>query len=117
MHGRENYETKESMDIISAWGNENIETMFPEFNKYMDDLLVKDSPIALWREKIKTCGFDCWDCNYCENVDNAHLKKQDRPVEVNDYVQRVLNAIDDGMQENFNFNSDGFEPMGLTLTY
>lgn len=115
MHGRENaMKLKESMDIIAAWGNENIETMFPEFNQYMDDLLVKDSPIALWREKIKTCEFDCWDCNYCENVVNAHLKKQDRPVEMNDYVQRVLDAIDDGMKGTSNFNPDGFEPLGLT---
>ena len=38
---------------------------------------MKDSPFKKWREKIKTCKFDCWDCNYCEKVVEAHMKKSD----------------------------------------
>ena len=30
-----------------------------------------------WRAKIKTCKFDCWDCNYCEAVVEAHMKKSE----------------------------------------
>ena len=117
MHGRENaMKLKESMDIVAAWGNDSVEVMFSDFNKYMDDLSVKERPIDVWREKIKTCGFDCWDCNYCETVVNTHLKKQDRPVEVDNYVQRVLSAIDDGMTENSNFNNDQFEPSTMSLS-
>tara|TARA_B100000575_G_scaffold292318_1_gene300339 strand:- start:883 stop:1983 length:1101 start_codon:yes stop_codon:yes gene_type:complete len=115
MHGRENaMKLKESMDIISAWGNEKIEVMYPEFNKYLDDLAIKDRPIDVWRNKIKNCKFDCWDCNYCEIVVDTHLKKQERNTEMDEFVRRTIKAIDDGMTKQSNFNPDGFTPQGLS---
>ena len=88
MHGRENMmRLKESMDIVERWARED-ELLFPEFDEYMDDLQVKDAPINLWREKIKTCKFDCWDCNYCESVVESHLKKIGEKFEVEDYTKR-----------------------------
>ena len=78
LHGRENaLRLRESMDIIERWDNDD-EIMFPEFSKYMVDLDVPDAPINIWRDKIKTCKFDCWDCNYCESVVESKLKKQKR---------------------------------------
>jgi len=115
MHGRENaMKLNESMQIIEAWAADKHPIITAEFAEYMEDLHIPDSPIALWREKIKTCGFDCWDCNYCENVVNAHLKKQDRPTDVDPIVQRVLKAIDDGNTKTSNFNSDGYSIQGLS---
>ena len=114
LHGRENaMKLQESMDIVQAWAGDD-ELITGEFREYMEDLQIPDSPIALWREKIKTCGFDCWDCNYCENVVNAHLKKQERPVEVEDYTQRVLDAIDAGNTNTSNFNPEGYSIQGLS---
>ena len=102
MHGRESMlRLKESMDIIDRWYDEE-EILFPQLDPYMEDLDMKDRPIDLWREKIKNCKFDCWDCNYCESVVDAHLKKQDR--EVHRYVDRCLDAIDKGMKKESNFN-------------
>ena len=65
--------------------------MFSQFDPYMEDLGLKERPIDLWRDKIKNCKFDCWECNYCESVVDAHLKKQDR--EVHPYATRCLDAI------------------------
>ena len=114
MHGRENaMKLMESMQMIEAWASEN-ELVTGEFKEYMEDLAVPDSPIALWREKIKTCGFDCWDCNYCENVVNAHLKKQGRPTTVDDYTQRVLDAIIAGNTNTSNFVPDKYSIQGLS---
>ena len=114
MHGRENgMKLMESMAMIEAWAAEH-EFVTGDFKEYMEDLKIPDSPIALWREKIKTCGFECWDCNYCEAVVDAHLKKQGRPTTVDDYTQRVLKAIDDGNTQTSNFEPEGYSIQGLS---
>tara|TARA_B100001248_G_scaffold252479_1_gene228688 strand:- start:3292 stop:4893 length:1602 start_codon:yes stop_codon:yes gene_type:complete len=114
MHGRENMmRLKESMDIIERWAKED-ELLFPEFDDYMDDLKVKDAPINLWREKIKTCKFDCWDCNYCESVVESHLKKKGETFDVEEYTQRCMDAIDNALSFKSNFVSDGYEIRGIT---
>ena len=114
MHGRENgMKLMESMQMIEAWASEH-EFVTGDFKEYMEDLAIPDSPIALWREKIKTCGFECWDCNYCEAVVDAHLKKQGRPTTVDDYTQRVLKAIDDGNTQTSNFEPEGYSIQGLS---
>ena len=114
MHGRENMmRLKESMDIVERWARED-ELLFPEFDEYMDDLQVKDAPINLWREKIKTCKFDCWDCNYCESVVESHLKKIGEKFEIEEYTQRCLDAIDNALSFKSNFVSEGYEIRGLS---
>ena len=114
MHGRENMmRLKESMDIIERWARED-ELLFPEFDEYMDDLKVKDAPINLWREKIKTCKFDCWDCNYCESVVESHLKKQGETFNIEEYTQRCMDAIDNASSFKSNFVSEGYEIQGIT---
>ena len=114
MHGRENgMKLMESMQMIEAWASEH-EFVTGDFKEYMEDLKIPDSPIALWREKIKTCGFECWDCNYCEAVVDAHLKKQGRPTTVEEYTQRVLKAIDDGNTQTSNFEPEGYAIQGLS---
>jgi len=80
LHGRESMmRLQESMDLIKRWADEE-EYMFPEYKKYQAELKMKDSPINAWRKKIKTCKFDCWDCNYCERVVQSHMKKADLVV-------------------------------------
>lgn len=114
MHGRENaMRLKESMDIIERW-HKNEELLFPEFEEYMEDLNIKDAPINLWREKIKTCQFNCWECKYCEAVVDSHLKKQGDEYVIDDYTQRTLDAIDNALSFKSNFNVEGFAPRGLT---
>ena len=114
MHGRENgMKLMESMQMIEAWASEH-EFVTGDFKEYMEDLKIPDSPITLWREKIKTCGFDCWDCNYCEAVVDAHLKKQGRPTTVEEYTQRVLKAIDDVNTQTSNFEPEGYAIQGLS---
>ena len=77
LHGRESMmRLQESMDLIKRWAD-NEEYMFPEYKKYEKQLQMKESPLKKLREKIKTCKFDCWDCNYCEAVVEAHMKKSE----------------------------------------
>ena len=54
MHGRESMvRLMESMDIISRW-EKGEDLLFSQFDPYMEDLGLKERPIDLWRDKIKT---------------------------------------------------------------
>ena len=102
MHGRESsLRLMESMDIIKRWNNDE-EILFPNMNVYMEDLNMKDRPIDVWRDKIKNCKFDCWECNYCDTVVEAHLKKQERVC--HPFVTRCLDSIDKAVEEDSKFN-------------
>ena len=112
MHGRENaMRLKESMDIIKRWNSEN-ELLFPEFNSYIEDTSLGEKPIDVWRDKIKTCKFDCWDCNYCDTVVESRFKKDERHLD--EFVDRVLNAIDMASKHESSFNEDRYHIAGLS---
>lgn len=112
MHGRESVmRLKESMDIIERWANDE-ELLFPELNAYMEDKDLNERPIDIWREKIKTCQFDCWDCNYCESVIDAHYRKQDRIQ--HPLVELTLEAIDKSGTGDTKFIEDGYKIEGLS---
>ena len=114
MHGRENaMRFKETMDIVERWVKGD-ELLFPEFDEYVEDLAVKDAPINIWREKIKTCKFDCWDCHYCEAVVESHLKKKGESDDVEEYTQRTLDAIDNALVGKSNFNQEKYSARGLS---
>jgi hypothetical protein len=94
LHGRESMmRLQESMDLIKRWAGKE-EYMFPEYKKYQEQLNMKDSPFVKWREKIKTCKFDCWDCNYCEKVVESHMKKSDLIVhpQVETCIEAFINS-------------------------
>lgn len=112
MHGREDMmRLKESMDIIERWACGDT-LLFPEFDKYIEDIQLEEKPIDIWREKIKTCKFDCWDCNYCESVVDAHYRKQNRML--HPQVLRAQKAIEDALLHQSNFVEDGYDVPGLS---
>jgi hypothetical protein len=68
MHGRESHtRLKETMDIIRRYAN-NEEVLFDSFNDFIEETNMVDKPITIWRNKIKNCKFDCWDCGYCDKI-------------------------------------------------
>lgn len=68
MHGRESHvRLKETMDIIKRYAN-NEEILFDSFNDFIEETNMVDKPITVWRNKIKNCKFDCWDCGYCDKI-------------------------------------------------
>ena len=112
LHGRESaMRLCESMDMIQRW-NSDEKIMFSLFNEYIEDLSLKERPIDVWREKIKNCKFDCWDCNYCESVVSSRLKKQDR--QQHPFLNILLNAINNSAHKTSNFNEDSFDISGLS---
>lgn len=112
LHGRESFmRLQESMNMIQRWDKKE-ELMFSLFNDYIEDLSLKEKPINIWREKIKTCKFDCWKCNYCEAVIESHLKKQN--LSQHSFVPIVLDAINNSAKGYSNFNEESFEIGGLS---
>ena len=112
LHGRESaVRLKESMDMIERW-DRNEAIMFSLFNEYIEDLSFNERPIDTWREKIKNCKFDCWDCNYCESVVSSRLKKQDRKQ--HPYVSMVLDAVNNSAHKSSNFKEESFDISGLS---
>lgn len=112
MHGREAMtRLKESMDIIDRWVD-NEELLFPDFNNYIDDIKAKDKPFDIWREKIKTCKFDCWKCNYCESVVESHLKKQNRLI--HPLVEVALESFNKSANKESNFKQTRYDIDGLS---
>ncbi len=87
MHGRESPNRMfETMDIIKRFAN-NEEILFDTFSEYLKETKLENRPIDAWRKKIKTCKFDCWDCNYCDKVWHAKGNTNNKKAEA------VANAL------------------------
>lgn len=68
MHGRESVQRLvETMNLIERYiAGEDI--LDVSFVKWTDQTGLTGRPINVWREKIKNCKFDCWECKYCDNI-------------------------------------------------
>ena len=71
MHGREAISRLyETMDIIKKWDQDEI-LLNNDFPQYLQETDLLNKPIDIWREKIKNCKFDCWECQYCDKIYQA----------------------------------------------
>jgi predicted O-methyltransferase YrrM len=88
MHGREDigrlYETMELVERY-ARGEEFVPA---GFEQYIHETELTGKPIEIWREKIRNCKFDCWECQYCDKI---YEKKSD--LYYSDLTRHVVNAI------------------------
>lgn len=74
MHGRESIpQLWETVDIINRYV-EGQEILRREFQWSVIRAGLSDKAISIWREKIRTCNFDCWDCGFCDKI-IAHQEK------------------------------------------
>lgn len=100
MHGRESPNRLfETMNIIKRFAN-NEEILFDTFNDYLKETGLENRPIDAWRKKIKTCKFDCWDCNYCDRVWHAKGNTNNKKVEAvaNALVSSVNKKLDNKVE-------------------
>lgn len=80
MHGRESVSRLfESIDIIRRWDNDEV-FLFDTFEEYVKDNNLIEKPIDVWRNKIKNCKFDCWNCDYCERIVMKNSKNTPNPL-------------------------------------
>jgi hypothetical protein len=97
MHGRESHvRLKETMDIIKRYAN-NEEILFDSFNDFIEETNMVDKPIAIWRNKIKNCKFDCWDCGYCDKIMAAKYGKHINP-KVALVAQQLVDSVNNSIE-------------------
>ena len=86
MHGRENVKKiYESMEIIRNYADNK--SML-----YDIDLKISKNDASKWRKIIKTCKFECWDCNFCDRIAGGDL---------NNKAVSVANALVASVNSNF----------------
>jgi predicted O-methyltransferase YrrM len=88
MHGREDLaRLKETMVWIDRFvaGEEFVPA---GFERWSEESGLAGKPITLWREKIKNCKFDCWECQYCDKI---YDKKSE--LYQSDLVNHVVDAV------------------------
>ena len=101
MHGRESTDRMfETMNIIKRFAN-NDAVLFDTFDDYLKETGLENKPIDIWRNKIKTCKFDCWDCNYCDKVWHAKGNTNNKKVEA------VANILVDSVNVKLNRTVEG----------
>ena len=87
MHGRENVPRLfETMRIIERY-EQNNPILFEEFEEYVKDNKFPGKRINVWRETIRNCKFNCWDCNVCDRIVEANTK-----VNLADAVKKALSS-------------------------
>lgn len=91
MHGRESIDRLfETFDIIKRFAN-NEEVLFDQFNTYLEETSLVEKPINAWRKIIKTCKFNCWDCNYCDKVWHAKGNTNNKKVQL--VSQAIVDSV------------------------
>jgi len=92
MHGRESIDRLyDTMDIVRRYRN-NEPILFNAFEEYLEDTNLKGKPIQAWRDKIKNCKFDCWDCDYCDKIYQAKSKEVAHP-KILAVTEELVNSV------------------------
>jgi predicted O-methyltransferase YrrM len=104
MHGRESIDRLyDTMKIVERY-HAGEEILFDTFNAYIEENNLVDKPINAWRKIIKTCKFDCWDCNYCDKVYEAKSSIKEHPL---------VRAVTTELVNSVNYDNQ-YDVMGLT---
>jgi predicted O-methyltransferase YrrM len=95
MHGRESHtRLRETMEIIKKYAAGE-EILYEHFNDFIEEKNMVDKPINIWRNKIKNCKFDCWDCGYCDKIIKAKYGNN-----LNEKVDFVVQALVDAVNKH-----------------
>jgi len=88
MHGREDISRLyETMELIERYVADE-EFVASGFATYLEETELVGKPIEIWRDKIRNCKFDCWECQYCDKI---YEKKSD--LHYSDLARHVVSAI------------------------
>jgi predicted O-methyltransferase YrrM len=99
MHGRESHtRLRETMDIIKKYAAGE-EILYEHFNDFIEETNMVDKPINIWRNKIKNCKFDCWDCGYCDKIIKAKYGNN-----LNEKVDFVVQSLVDAVNRPVNLH-------------
>ena len=102
MHGRESIarlgETMRKIERYVA----NEEILDDKFESFNERAQLSGKPINIWREKIRNCKFDCWECQYCDKIED----KKD-PYDYSPLTKHVVDSIAKSGIPKVNINISG----------
>lgn len=88
MHGRESVDRlKETMTLVSEYARGE-EILYPSFIDWLKETNLDQKPIEVWRDKIKNCKFDCWECQYCDKI-----TEKKSPWDYSDLVKHTVACV------------------------
>lgn len=101
MHGRESPKMLfNTMEIIDRYqSNEKI--LYSDFEDYLEDTNLTKA-IQAWRQFIKNCKFDCWDCNKCDKLYAAKSNAEAHP-----FVKAIINELIDSVDRKVVIDAPG----------
>jgi len=76
MHGRESINQFNATVKIIENFVAGKDILIDTFKDYIEDTSLEGKPIDAWRQFIKNCKFDCWDCNKCDKLYEAKNGKR-----------------------------------------
>jgi len=78
MHGREGFSLlNDTIKFVESYINGDEELYDISVRNQIAELEVRPQVLEAWRNKIRDCKFECWDCNLCENLVDSAQKKKD----------------------------------------
>lgn len=78
MHGREGFGLlNDTIKFVESYVNGDDELHDISVRLQIEDLRVKPGVLKSWREKIRDCKFECWDCQLCDKLVESAQKKKD----------------------------------------
>ena len=86
------------MNIIKRFAA-NEEILFDDFEDFIADNNLEHKPINAWRSIIKNCKFDCWDCNFCDQIYTKKDGQQYNPL-INIVASELVNSVNYDNQIN-----------------
>jgi predicted O-methyltransferase YrrM len=102
MHGRESTQRlEETLNIVQKYiADEAI--LLDGFEEFIEDTNLVDKPINIWRDKIKNCKFECWECQYCDKI--VSKKQQEK---ISPKVQQAVDAVITSAMDNIDIDVIG----------
>ena len=106
MHGRESIDRlEETMTLIKRYAADE-KFVWGTFEKWTEECQLQERPIQVWRDKIRNCKFDCWECQYCDKI---HEKKS--PYDYSDIIKHVAQCVLDSGVPKIKNNIPGLTSM------
>lgn len=81
MHGREGFSLlNDTIRFVESYIDGSTELFDISVRTQIEDLQVKPKILESWRNKIRDCKFECWNCDLCENLVASAQKKKDEAL-------------------------------------